>query len=105
MEEKERRAEFSQKYMDSHARYQEERDKQYDIYMMTCKREQTARELELRALDPRDQGGIALAHAEYDGKTDRASKIYERYETRAWKAHEARSAELRGKYGIVEVAE
>ena len=101
----ETRRQFRAEYAASHRRFQEERDKQYDIYMMTCKRNQTERELELRSLDPRDQGGIALAHAEYDRKTDRASKIYERYEKRAWRSHEARAAGLRAKYGITEVAE
>lgn len=101
----ETRRQFGAEYSVSHRRYQEERDRQYDIYKMTCNREQTARELELRSLDPRDRGGIALAHERFDTAARRAEHIYERYETRAWKAHEARSADLRIKYDIREVAE
>ena len=101
----ETRRQFGAEYAASHRRYQEERDKQFDIYKITCTREQTVRDRNLRLYGERDPASVQLIHADYDVAVGRAGHIYERYEARAWGAHMARSAELRAKYGIMEVAE
>jgi len=68
-------------------------------------RNQGERDRELARLDPLDRAGTALAHERYDTDTRRADHLYERYETRAWKKHQAEAAELHRKYDIREVSE
>lgn len=100
----EARARFQEGLAHSHARFQEERDRQYEIYKLTCKGEQGARDRELAAIPPTDKAGIALAHDKYDKAVSRAGHIYERYEERAWGRYLDDASALRLKYGIEEVA-
>ena len=59
-----------------------------------------ARDRELAAARPGDQARVALAHDTYDKAIDRASRIYERYETRAWRSYRDAAEALRVKYGV-----
>lgn len=102
--EEEARARFGEELARSHTRFQEERDRQYDIYKATCTGEQGRRDRELAAIPPTDRAGIALAHDKYDKAVSRAGHIYERYEERAWGRYLDDAATLRREYRIEEVA-
>jgi hypothetical protein len=96
------RREFGEKLMQAHAAYQAERDRQYDIYKLTCTREQGVRDRELARLDPTDRAGMALTHDAYDKVVRRAGHIYDRYEERAWAKYNDTAERLRAEYGIKE---
>lgn len=98
----EQRVKFQEELGASHAAFQTERDRQYEIYKVTCRREQGVRDRLIAALPPTDEGGIAIAHEDYDKEVSRASKIFKRYEERTWRKHMDEAAALRRQYGIPE---
>ena len=80
-------------------RYEDELNRQYNTYNLTCRREQTSRDQELVKLSPTDKEAIARIHEAYDKKIRRAEHIYERYKEQAWKRYQKEAEELRLKYG------